>query len=750
MGREVRTLPLPLLVPLLIGLLGPWAVPLVVSLVDVLGGISPAAAAEVASPGAASPGEGTQPPPGQVGLPAEDHVLAWHGVRVSAEVGFGGQFRPGRFTPVRLRVTNDGAGIFQGAVGVSLTRPDRAAGVEKESREEYRQQVILGSPARVEFSFVIPLRSSFDQMALDLWDAAGRLVATKPLPLPRVSLHQRLWLILRYQPASSPWLAQVLAAAGLLLKEGSVVAAYATDATKLPPAVAAYDGVDLILLDDLSLRQLLPASAQALAAWVERGGVLVITAAAQERNGGQWPWPADFLPAAGRPASPTTGAPAWQEARRGRGWVAYYSGRLDEGARGEPSSSGPDPAARSLLSLWLAALPHPMLESSPGEAAIIDLLQGKPLSGTDRVVLGVAFLLYVLFLSGASLVATGAAGPRAGLTRKGARWQRLAARAVFPGVWVTALLAAGVFAAGEGKRLAEPVAPLVEVTAGRTDRLWQDGRTYWVAPNPGHPVLVPPSLVAKPPPPGMVAGAPLGLAPVPVFGSGRWSWSWVTPQYAFWDGTSKVVAASVVGTWPAFLEWAWTPEGELRVVNQDRETLWVLALAGEQQAGEPRLLNPGEESRWRLPPAGPSSGENEGVSLGAATSELAPRLLRTILSGLSGVPARRLHGGRPMLEFAAEAWRSSHAGLLRLGLEEGALARTGGLEASPLVLAGVGLPLRYPAGGLGLPSGRPARQPDSGEAASGEPASGRAALIPTIRFLALWVARGGGNADALR
>lgn len=638
-------------------------------------------------------------------------VLEWGGVKIQAEIGFGGQFRPGRFAPLRLMVENAGPSIFHGFAGLTVVRP---AGISGENHETYRAEVLAGTPARLELPFVIPLRSSYDRLILQLWDHTGRLVAESQLILPQLPQKQSLWLVLRYQPATSPWLALLVAAANRLEPDFPVFTAYVNDVSKLPADPVAFDGIDLVILDDISLRQLPSQAATAIQAWVSRGGLLLVTGAAEERNAGAWPWKGEFLPidrnndGSNQSGQKENSTVSWL--RFGKGKVAFWPGRLESSleSRPEEAAGNGDTAITEVLRLRQNIDIRPLLPTGvplalPAEpAAATDLdgvvtavLRKTPLTGTRVYLVGVVLLLYALVLA--------------------AMWrrvnQRLGFRRWFAAgvvVWTTTMAGTAVFAHRENARLVRAGSQVVEVGIGSTGRPWQDTRIFVSVPHPGHPAAIPIPAAYS--------------AALPVGSPGSWQLTWNLQRQALLYGNEGILALSWSRLTPAPLSWNWhsATEPYLEIVNPLPDTLWLLGLAAWRDRVVTAAVNPGGKVMLPFPAAG--LGDPAGSSrptVRAAASELSARLLPALLNAELPLPTRRAWAVNDPLRLARTLWQHTHTELIRLALEEGGSAGSTRLRRDPVLLVGLGLPL----------------QPGAGAQDFGP--SGNTAAI--VRLLALWV-----------
>ncbi|MBE3577272.1 MAG: hypothetical protein IMX00_06230 [Limnochordales bacterium] len=632
-------------------------------------------------------------------------VLEWGGLRIRAELGFAGQFRPGSLTPLRLEIENTGPSLFHGFAGVTVVRPTGTSG---EIRESYRAEIMAGSPARLELPLVVPLRSSFDQFFLQLWDQEGRLVAEKRLLLPPLPQKQRLWLILRYQPSTSPWLALLVAAAGRLTPEFQIFTAHVTDISRLPTDPVALAGAELIIIDDISLRQLSREASWAIQAWVDRGGLLLVTGAAERRNAGAWPWPQDFLPP-GLKFGSGQGMTELSWVRYGRGTVLFWPGSLET----QPGWAEKSTVAEILR--WLQAARGRSLladeaSSFTGRAAapilgldeaITAVLGQTPLTGTRRALLGTVSLLYTLL---AAVLWKGMKRPL--------RFRQSLAGAIL--LWVVAVAGAAAFARQENLRLIRAATPAVELAVGSSGRLWQDTRIFRAVPHPGHPVTIaaPASSSSYP------AALPVGIP-------GSWQLTWTLAREALLSGSERMLGLSWVQLLPASLRWEWSwpdPAGPyLKITNTLPDTLWVLGLVAWPERLLTATVTPGDSVALQLPllePDDPATSSGpDGPTVDEVAGELSSRLLPALLPAELPLPTRKLWNGQETLALVRTLWQHTHAVLIRLALEEGTDSSFTRLRHDPVLLLALGLPLQ------------------TDQTASAGTDRGKA----TLRLLALWV-----------
>ncbi|HTP10795.1 MAG TPA: hypothetical protein VMP08_21225 [Anaerolineae bacterium] len=206
-------------------------------------------------------------------------------VTLSAEAGFDGYYRVGKWLPVYVQLQNDGPAI-NGRVEVVL--PDSGS-------VTYQYPVELPTQSRKEITLYLSPRRYTDRLKIQLLDQNGQPIAQQEQPLKAIDANDRLYGILADQPSAFNTLMEIDPA------NGQAITARFT-ARHLPDRSAALDALDTLIISNVDTGALTEAQRTALAAWIASGGRLIVGGGAswQKTNAGL----GDLLPL--QPASTIT------------------------------------------------------------------------------------------------------------------------------------------------------------------------------------------------------------------------------------------------------------------------------------------------------------------------------------------------------------------------------------------------------------------------------------------------------------
>ncbi|MBE3583135.1 MAG: hypothetical protein IMX01_03355 [Limnochordaceae bacterium] len=530
------------------------------------------------------------------------------GMTIDGQVGFDGQFRPGSWSPVRLTVTYHAENaIWQGYIGLTITRPISQLGLP--NTLTYRAPVVVASPARLQFDFLLPLLNSYDSLQWQLWDEHDRLQAAGPVPLLTASADQAIWLIWREQAFNSASLAW--AAAGAVDQTGTSPSLPGSAASVTPPPARiqfvtdpqmcptnglAYDGVDLLLLDRFPWQRLPPAAVQAVRAWVQTGGILLVTAAARAATSGtDWlHWPAAQQLA----AAPIVWTPA------GEGWIGFASWRLDN----PPWSQSPGSAHAWLqpqVAQRVSRRPITPLVPQKGrpwmpplDAQVLELLLAQRIPWPQRASVGLGALAYL-----AALIAVSRLRPRR-------LWERRARLVMALLIWLVGTGGAAGWAYS-WQRLG-PHARTIELRLGQVGQTDSWVHTYWVTPNP-QPRTERPLPATRPFAAGVLPVSDIYPAGEPTFAlTGQsndpfWEVETRSDGAVWWRGRSSVAALVTHQLVPSdrfALEVSLQSDRNLLIRNQSDHRFVAGILASPDGSLSGWTLPPRAQDLHPLPPAG--------------------------------------------------------------------------------------------------------------------------------------------------
>jgi hypothetical protein len=202
-----------------------------------------------------------------IGLAAPVAAQNANGVTMAVQAGYDGFYKANALMPVIVNVANDGDPI-EGELRIELG--SRASG----DRIVYNTPISLPNQSNKRvFMYVYPVGFSTD-VEVELVDENGRSVlkaASDPIrQLPQDSL---LYGVVTPEPGILDYLEDVEGDRS----EAAVAYLNLDDLPELPPA---WNGLDVLVLHDVDTGQLSAAQMEALTAWMNTGGQLVVTGGA--------------------------------------------------------------------------------------------------------------------------------------------------------------------------------------------------------------------------------------------------------------------------------------------------------------------------------------------------------------------------------------------------------------------------------------------------------------------------------------
>lgn len=183
-------------------------------------------------------------------------------VRLSAQAGFDGFFRPDQWLPIQIQAQNEGERI----VGHLTVRPETSG---RALNNAYSVPIDLPTGANKTVFLYVQLSEVGRTLLLELLDNEGVRVAERTIGLQAIRSRDRLHMVVSDSDASSLNLSAVTDGAYQALQGRWTAEA-------LPPQVEGLRAVDSIWLYDVQSDQLTTAQFAALETWVALGGHLVI------------------------------------------------------------------------------------------------------------------------------------------------------------------------------------------------------------------------------------------------------------------------------------------------------------------------------------------------------------------------------------------------------------------------------------------------------------------------------------------
>jgi len=183
-------------------------------------------------------------------------------ITLTAEVGFENYYKKNEWTPVRVTVANSGPDV-EGFIVVEQT------GSSSSEVIRYQVPVSLPGQSRKTVTLYVGMDKYQTRMAVELV-SHGRTLAEDRVRIIQVGETARLYAIASGEAVDMAVLERI-APPG----ETAYVAYITLD--QLPAAGPAWDGLDLLVLNDVDTATLTPAQLSALRGWLAAGGHLVVT-----------------------------------------------------------------------------------------------------------------------------------------------------------------------------------------------------------------------------------------------------------------------------------------------------------------------------------------------------------------------------------------------------------------------------------------------------------------------------------------
>ena len=183
-------------------------------------------------------------------------------IEMSVEVGFDSTFRPGDWTPVVIRLKNNGESL----VGRVVIRPETSGTVVGNA---FGRPVELPSGADKTALLNIRARSFPDKIRVELIDSAGAVRAAQDASLVDLSPQDQLFAVVIGPNAAPPNLSSVHI--GGFEAEQAIWAAH-----DIPELGAALESLDMMLLINIDSESLSSGQRRAIRHWVEGGGHLLV------------------------------------------------------------------------------------------------------------------------------------------------------------------------------------------------------------------------------------------------------------------------------------------------------------------------------------------------------------------------------------------------------------------------------------------------------------------------------------------
>ncbi|MFQ5436869.1 MAG: hypothetical protein ACE5FD_18585, partial [Anaerolineae bacterium] len=189
------------------------------------------------------------------------------GITLTARAGFDGYYKPEFWVPVQVTVTNNGPAV-EGELRISLG--SRAAG----DYIVYKNPISLPTQSSKRVTMIVSLTTFTRELKVTLQNEKQAIVAdTVSNRMTQLTADDLLYGVVSSNPGELSYLENVTG--------GRTEAAVAfLDIAELPDVTAAWNGLDVLIFNDVDTSQLTAVQLANLESWVNAGGQLVVTGGA--------------------------------------------------------------------------------------------------------------------------------------------------------------------------------------------------------------------------------------------------------------------------------------------------------------------------------------------------------------------------------------------------------------------------------------------------------------------------------------
>jgi hypothetical protein len=196
--------------------------------------------------------------------PAAAQDESGSGISLSASAGFDGFYKSEYGIPVQILVSNSGAAI-EGDLQVVTSAASPS------DRIVYNAPISLPTQSAKRLTLYVHVPSFPSALDVELLDASGRSVAgTTTNPLRQVSRDELLYGVLSPDPGELTLLEDISGTR-------SRASAAFLEITDMPEVTAAWNALDVLIVNDVDTGELSANQSAALRGWVSTGGQLVVT-----------------------------------------------------------------------------------------------------------------------------------------------------------------------------------------------------------------------------------------------------------------------------------------------------------------------------------------------------------------------------------------------------------------------------------------------------------------------------------------
>ncbi|MCP4427360.1 MAG: hypothetical protein GY803_22970 [Chloroflexi bacterium] len=185
-----------------------------------------------------------------------------NGITMTVQAGFDGFYKPGFGVPVHVNVANSGTAV-EGQLRIELGTTG--------NRNVYTSPISLPTQSEKRITLYVHIARHVSSIEIELRNDNDRIVTTAHTgTLSQLADDDLLYGVVSPEPGELEFLENVTGG-----RSNAAVAFL--DLAKLPTAPAAWNGLDVLILNDVDTGQFTAAQMDALTSWIQTGGQLVVT-----------------------------------------------------------------------------------------------------------------------------------------------------------------------------------------------------------------------------------------------------------------------------------------------------------------------------------------------------------------------------------------------------------------------------------------------------------------------------------------
>ncbi|MFQ5401498.1 MAG: hypothetical protein ACE5E7_18110 [Anaerolineae bacterium] len=186
------------------------------------------------------------------------------GISLTAKAGFDGYYKPEAWAPVHILVANQGPGL---EAELRVTTGSAAAG----DRVIYNSLLSLPTQSQKQVTLFVYFSSFASDLTVELFNDEGQLVSSsRTNPITQMTADDLLYGTVSSNPGEFSYL-------GAVSGERARAKVASLDITQLPEATAAWNSLDILVMDDIDTGQMTAGQLEGLRGWLNTGGQLVVT-----------------------------------------------------------------------------------------------------------------------------------------------------------------------------------------------------------------------------------------------------------------------------------------------------------------------------------------------------------------------------------------------------------------------------------------------------------------------------------------